>query len=403
MARTPKRRAGRLRNPRTRHAVKRTKLGRRAASGRRPYGWRGTRRRRRVRGRPGAAAKGSGMRLTMTLPPAGQTAGGAGFQEAEASRPAQAAAAGAGALEAQPAESVQAAQPAQPALPEAEEEARRQAVRAGYQLGYQDGWYEGGEALVARLLPPNRILAGITAGDLIALGLRHLPQEAWLPLLTAAEVAALIRQAMDEGRPLSIVRLGDGELLTLAHDTVIPAEEAQLRGPFLPYAGVELPAPDVREALAAALGRADIIGVPESRHPSFQGLLFPVLSRYGYQPAALRLTSSTVNYSLAEKGLLLPLLQSRRVLLIGNKAEELGRVLEAAGIAVSGIVSPVLGARGAEQAVNAAAGFDFDIALVSAGIAAVLICEAIAGRYGKVALDFGHMANKLESGEALLR
>ncbi|GGA35796.1 hypothetical protein GCM10010917_21220 [Paenibacillus physcomitrellae] len=213
----------------------------------------------------------------------------------------------------------------------------------------------------------------------------------------------MFRESLTTGRSLSLVRLGDGELLTLAHDTVLPVEEARRRGPFLPYAGVELPDPGVREKLAQALFKADIIGVPQSRHPSFQGLLFPVLSHYGLDPAKLRLTLSTVNYAMVERGLLLPLLQGRKVLVVGNKSPGLAEVLARSGVEIGGIIPSVQGAHDAENAVAAAAGHSFDLALVSAGIAAVLICSEIASRLGKPAIDFGHLANKLESGEMTLR
>ncbi|WP_244861644.1 GT-D fold domain-containing protein [Paenibacillus vini] len=272
-----------------------------------------------------------------------------------------------------------------------------------YKSGFREGYFEGGEAIVTRLLPPHTILPGVTAEDLIASGIRHLAPGSLLPLLTPSEAASALRDALDSGQPLSLVRLGDGELLTLAHDIVIPTDEARRRGPFLPYAGVELPAYDIREKLAGALRQADIIGVPISRHSSFQGLLFPVLSHYGLDPARLRLASSTVNYELAEEGLMLPLLRGRKVLIAGNRAEGLASVLQREGIEVVGLVTPIRGVYDAEAAVQQASGYSFDIALVAAGIAAVLICTEIASRLGKCALDFGHLANKLESGEQGLR
>lgn len=276
-------------------------------------------------------------------------------------------------------------------------------LSGSYESGFRDGYFEGGEGIVTRLLPPHMILPGVTAEDLIASGIRHLPPGSLLPLLPPPETARALREALDSGQPLSLVRLGDGELLTLAHDIVIPTEEARRRGTFLPYAGVELPAYDIREKLAAAISKADIIGVPVSRHSSFQGLLFPVFAHYGLDLSRLRITTSTVNYSLAEEGLLLPLLRGRKVLIAGNRAEGLASVLRREGIEVVGLVTPIRGVNDAEAAVQEASGYCFDIALVAAGIAAVLICTEIASRLGKCALDFGHLANKLESGEQGLR
>jgi hypothetical protein len=44
----------------------------------------------------------------------------------------------------------------------------------------------------------------------------------------------------------------------------------------------------------------------------------------------------------------------------------------------------------------------FDIALVAAGIPAVILCYRIAGELGRVAIDFGHLADKLVTGELQL-
>lgn len=278
-------------------------------------------------------------------------------------------------------------------------EAQRQTeLREAYESGFREGHFEGGEGVVTRMLPHEMILPGIRMEDLVQLGISHLPPGSMLPLVTPQEVAAEFGAALAEARPYSVVRLGDGELLTLAHETIISTEEARRRGPFLPYSGVELPAPDVRDALVASLRKADMIGVPRSRHPSFQGLLFPVFNHYGLDISSLRLTSSTINYELQDHGLLLPLLRGRKVLVAGDRAAGLAGVLSREGIEISGIVAPVRGVHDAEAAVIAASQYTFDVALVAAGIAAVLICTEIAERLGKPALDFGHLANRMENG-----
>lgn len=272
-------------------------------------------------------------------------------------------------------------------------------LQSAYQSGYQDGYFNGGEAIVGRLLPPHTLLPDVSLEHLVATGLGHLPGEYYLHLLPSSTVFEEIRAAIQARRPFSLVRLGDGELLTMAHGTVISEEEAVRRGPFLPYAGVKLPNVGLGLSLAEAVRRANLIGVPESRHPSFQGLLSPVCHHYGLDLRSFHLTSSTVNFALCQERLLYSLLLGSRVLVIGNHAERLGQVLGHAGITVSGKVLPVLGTDDVERTIDRAAAVDFDIALVSAGVAAVLICVQLAERFGKVALDFGHVADKLGSGE----
>ncbi|KAA8748002.1 hypothetical protein FE296_19890 [Paenibacillus sp. UASWS1643] len=271
----------------------------------------------------------------------------------------------------------------------------------GYAEGYRDGVFAGGEALVAQHIPPDHILPAVAAADLIAAGFRQ-----YAPSLTRLssphEMAGHIMAALDAQRPLSVVRLGDGELLTLAADTVLPGQEVQELAPFLPYAGVPCSTPDIRAMLAEAIQAADWVGVPISRAPTFQGLLFPVLHHFGIDWSQLKLTSSTINYSLHQSGLVLPLLQGRRVLLIGSQAPELAALLHNRGIHVTGIIGSVAGVMDIPRVMQQTAEHAFDIALVAAGIPAVILCRRIAGELGKVALDFGHLADKLVTGELQL-
>lgn len=282
----------------------------------------------------------------------------------------------------------------------AEHAAQAQAVPGGYAEGYRDGVFAGGEALVAQHIPPDHILPAVAA-DLIAAGFRQ-----YAPSLTRLasphEMAGHIMAALDAQRPLSVVRLGDGELLTLAADTVLPGHEVQELAPFLPYAGVPCSTPDIRAVLAEAIQAADWVGVPISRAPTFQGLLFPVLRHFGIDWSGLKLTSSTINYSLHQSGLVLPVLQGRRVLLIGSQAAELGALLHSRGVHVTGSIGSVAGVMDVPRVMQQTAEHAFDIALVAAGIPAVILCRRIAGELGKVALDFGHLADKLVTGELQL-
>lgn len=268
----------------------------------------------------------------------------------------------------------------------------------GYAEGYRDGVFAGGEALVAQHIPPDHILPAVAAADLIAAGFRQ-----YAPSLTRLasphEVADQIRGALDAQRPLSVVRLGDGELLTLAADTVLPGEQVQELAPFLPYAGVPRSVPEIRAALAEAIQGADWVGVPISRAPTFQGLLFPVMRHFGIDWSRLKLTSSTINYSLHQAGLLLPILQGRRVLVIGSQASGLGALLLSHGIHVTGMIGSVAGVMDVPRVLQETAAHSFDIALVAAGVPAVILCRRIAGELGRVALDFGHLADKLVTGE----
>ncbi|WP_315793598.1 GT-D fold domain-containing glycosyltransferase [Paenibacillus sp. BIC5C1] len=371
------------------------------------------------RGRKGARAKAgkrAAARRALAAPRGGRTAGARGKQRTAAQRapgpapqgstPQALPASGAGPAPPQAthrrggvahagresaaahAGSARALAPAQPAA----------APESGYAEGFRDGVFAGGEALVAQHIPPDHILPTVAAADLIEAGFRQ-----YAPTLTRLasphEMAGHIQGALDAQRPLSVVRLGDGELLTLAADTVLPGEQVQGLAPFLPYAGVPRSTPDIRAALAEAIRGADWVGVPISRAPTFQGLLFPVLRHFGIDWSRLNLTSSTINYSLHHSGLLLPVVQGRRVLLIGSQAAELGALLNGRGIQVTGIIGTVEGVADIPRVMQQTAEHSFDIALVAAGIPAVILCRRIAGELGRVAIDFGHLADKLVTGE----
>ncbi|WP_211344397.1 GT-D fold domain-containing glycosyltransferase [Paenibacillus lentus] len=275
------------------------------------------------------------------------------------------------------------------------------AVNAKYEEGYRQGYYEGGEGRLCRQLPPYTVLPDLTIEDVIARGIQQ-AASLLVPLMTPTEVYAEIGRALDQRQPFSVVRLGDGELLTLAHDMIISTEQARAWGSFLPYAGVILPDEAARSALADSLHKASIIGIPESRHPSFQGLLFPVLKQLGISCRELKMTTSTVNYALHEQGLLYPMLRGRKLLLIGNKAGGLANVLSNHGFKVNGIITPVNGVHDVRRVMKEATSFEFELALVAAGVAAVVICATIAEELGKVSFDLGHLANQFEPGETSL-
>ncbi|OZB91172.1 hypothetical protein CJP46_29980 [Paenibacillus sp. XY044] len=255
------------------------------------------------------------------------------------------------------------------------------------------------EEAVASQLPPYTVLPEMGASEVIAAGLLAY-REHWLQLLRPDEVHGRMVQALATGQPLSVVRLGDGELLALAHDTVLPLAEVRQKGRFLSTAGIVLPDPQARDMLAESLRTAGIVGIPHSRLPTFQGLLFPVLRHFGLSYRNLTLTTSTINYALHEHGLLQQLLPGKRLLLIGDRAPELANTLMAsAPLDIAGVINPVRGFRDIPRVMEEAAICEFDLALVASGIPAVVICERIASQLGKVALDFGHLADKLATGE----
>ncbi|MBM7566720.1 GT-D fold domain-containing glycosyltransferase [Paenibacillus sacheonensis] len=268
-------------------------------------------------------------------------------------------------------------------------------------VSYQLGLYEGGELLLEQETPANLLLPEISLREIIARGAEQIRAQC-IPLMDVQEVFMEMEAAIAEQRPCAVVRLGDGELLTLAQGVMYDEGTIQREGEFLPYAGVNPPDLRARDQLAQAVRLAHIVGVPSSRRKHFQPLLHPVFRSHHLEMSQLRLTNSAVNYHFHQAGLLYRLLTGKRILVIGNVAPALSQTLMRCGFQVNGIISPVKGVNDVDRVMGEVRGVDFNLALVSAGIAAVILCTRIARELGKTALDFGHMADGIVRGKYIL-
>lgn len=204
---------------------------------------------------------------------------------------------------------------------------------------YRNGVYDAGDGIVDSILPDTDILPDISVRQIIEAGIEQLRPRLYR-VLSATEVNDYIISAMNSKSPLSIVRLGDGELLTLAQEVVMNEEEVRTEGHFLSYAGVHLPDLDARDQLVRAITKADIVGIPKLRLPNFQPLAFAAFKAHGIHYENLRMTLSTINYTLYLEGFFRGMLTDRRVLVVGNSSPGLAQVLSGSGIRVIGSVSP---------------------------------------------------------------
>lgn len=273
---------------------------------------------------------------------------------------------------------------------------RSDAYRSGYEAGYEAGNYCGGEEKIEKFLPSNTALLDVSIDQVIAAGVDHY-KSYLLQLLSAPQVFQMAKQSVDQGAPFSLVRLGDGELLTLAQGKVLSETEIARLGAFLPYAGVNIPDYDARDLLLHSMQHCSVIGIPDKRLKTYQLLAVQIFRAYNIPYRTLQLTNSLINYQLYDQSYLQYLCAGRKVACIGNLATPLANRLREQGYHVTAVIEPVGGIHAAMKAVEIAGEKDFEIALVSAGIAAVVICEQLASRYGKVAIDFGHLADRIVS------
>jgi len=272
----------------------------------------------------------------------------------------------------------------------------------GYQRGRYDGeakWRDGVEGIVDSLLPEGVILPEITAEQLIAAGIEQYRPH-FYHLIATEQLGNGILQALETKKPLSVVRLGDGELLTLAQGVVLSIDQVKAEGTFLQYAGVDVPDLAARDQLAEAVKQATFVGIPKLRVRNFQPLAFPVFRAHGIDYRSLSLTDSLINYYLYQAGFFSKMVGGRRVLTVGNLAVSFADLLRRNGVNVVDAVAPVHGVKDVPRVMEEVLQRDFDIALVSAGISSVMIAPQIAAGMGKVAVDLGHLADSMLKGEA---
>lgn len=274
----------------------------------------------------------------------------------------------------------------------------------GYRHGKYDGealnqWKDGVEGIIDSLIPEFEILPEFTSEQIIAEGVERLRPH-FIHLLTPDELGGRMLDALNARAPFSVVRLGDGELLTLAQGEVLSIEQVKAEGRFLGYAGVSVPDFEARDRLLDAVRKATVVGIPKLRKRNYQLLAMSVFRVYKLDFRSMTLTDSLINYYLYHAGWISRLTEGRRVVIIGDMAQHLASFMKNNGVHVVGVISPVNGIRDVQRVMGEVARHDFDIALVPAGISAVVLCQRIASELGKVALDFGHLANSMVKGEA---
>lgn len=226
------------------------------------------------------------------------------------------------------------------------------------------------------------------------------------------EVLNHLKLALDQQQPFSLIRIGDGENLILSQDSVWPMEKVlQERWAVkanLGQKGLFLPNTALRDAVAEAVRKANIAGIlpydDESiKAPSYmkRELTDQVLNHYGLSPALT--CHACLNRYLAETPAFWDMLKNRRILLVTRIAAEVKPVLEAEPYQLH--IPHTLAFHQYEQMDAtlqwiAAHKDDFDIALFSCGVNAVVLAQQTAELTGKVGIDFGKAINIVMFGKA---
>lgn len=219
--------------------------------------------------------------------------------------------------------------------------------------------------------------------------------------LTVRQAISKIKDALEQKKPFSLVRVGDGENIVLAQDSAMTVEEV-LKIEWAKLAnkgqkGVTLPNLKLRDEMAEAINRADLVGIPFWRDDPIRApqhlkrpLTEETFRQLKIEPKEV--CHTFVNRVFAQKSKFWKLLKGKRVLLISAWADKVKKIVTRRPYDLNvpftiefthynqmdDVLATVL--KKQDQ---------FDIALVSCGVNAVVLCPRIAERTGKVALDFG--------------
>lgn len=219
--------------------------------------------------------------------------------------------------------------------------------------------------------------------------------------LKVDQVMAIIREAIEQKKHFSLLRVGDGENLILAQDSVMTIPEVLNRG-WAKAAnegkkGVTLPNLNLRDEMVEALKKADLIGIPFWENDPIMAdqivkrpLTEAVFKHFNIMPT--KICHTFVNRVLTQKKEFWSLLKGRRILLIGSWAGQVKPILEMAPYGLN-IATTYEFTKYDHMKQTLAKIIEikdqFDIALVSCGVNAVVLAQKIAELTGKVALDFG--------------
>ncbi|MET3832644.1 hypothetical protein ABIC86_004117 [Paenibacillus sp. DS2363] len=221
-----------------------------------------------------------------------------------------------------------------------------------------------------------------------------------------------LESALREHRPLSLVRVGDGENIVMSQETVWPTEqvlqERWAKKANLGQKGLRLPNPKLRDEVAASLQRADIVGILPRGDSTINApdylkrpLTDMVFAHFGISPPMT--CHACVNRELAQNPRFWQMLAGKRVLLVTREIEALRVMLERDPYNLNIVTAlPFDSYDQMDETLHWIQNnqHTFDVALFSCGVNAVILAERTAALAGKVAIDFGKANNIILKGRA---
>ena len=233
-------------------------------------------------------------------------------------------------------------------------------------------------------------------------------------VLSSGELMDKILTALDRRKPCPVVSLGASETFVLAQETVLTYRqiirhaEAEVANKGVKrgheHRGIRFPNLTARDDLAKALRKIDIVGINLKLHDLHSGLLTEkVLKYYNLTPtytfeAYIR---RVIMFSQKEK--LEQMLKGRRIIIICGYADEVAAALNKnLRDKLRFTIVKAIKIHEFEELPRVKREIqvlDFDLALLAAGLNAIILAAYIATVKGKVAFDIGQGMESFITGQ----
>lgn len=215
--------------------------------------------------------------------------------------------------------------------------------------------------------------------------------------------------------PCSVVSIGATEAFVMAQYTVYNEGEIErhpetlianqgLKAGFF-HRGVRLPNISARNDLIQAARLADVVGY-NTVVESARQLTEKVFAAYDVHPSHIFEANLRRVIMFSQREQFLKMMAGKKIILIGSQANQAQKVLERTWqtvppFQIAGAI-PIYEYEEIPWVQQSLLLYDFDLALLSAGINAVILAAYIANTLGKVAFDIGWGMQSLISGEVVI-
>lgn len=225
-----------------------------------------------------------------------------------------------------------------------------------------------------------------------------------MQLIPTEKVLKLIRQALAQKLPFSLVRVGDGENIVLSQNIFLSLNEV-MNSYWVKQSktgrgkGITLPNLRLRNQMIDSIRKASIVGICRNFNDevSVRGkykreLTNKIFDYFHLKPP--RLCYVFINRQMVSRRLFWELIHQYRTILISKWAEEYAQKIRSE-YEPSSLCPNIVGCINFShydqlpETIKKVGQYKFDLALISTGVNAVVLAPKIAEKYGKVAIDFG--------------